>query len=260
MFDANIFAIFTENDCTDILAMPDGGAIQILKNRINTIIEETVELDVNAWFGVTPPSKSLRRLTALRALSEAWVWFREQHKTTPHRIGLKTGQIFKLNEDRKIQFKEARYRGYWNDEMLPKNAFEEMPFEQAVEEYKKRNSKRRLDQAARKKKKKEKEEKKQRKRKMKRKGKKKKGPQKKKRKMKRKGNNKKGPQKKRRKKKENIRVKEESKELLIDLPVKDEHVTDPPRPPLAPMGNKRNRQKEVFEDKRVTIENFLKNL
>ena len=72
LFDANVFAMFTENDCTDILAMPDGGAIQILKTRINSIIEETVDKDVNAWFGVTPPSKSLRRSTTLRALSEAW--------------------------------------------------------------------------------------------------------------------------------------------------------------------------------------------
>ena len=39
LFDSNVFGMFTENDCTDILSMPDGGAIQIVKHRINTIIE-----------------------------------------------------------------------------------------------------------------------------------------------------------------------------------------------------------------------------
>ena len=37
LFDVNVFTIFTENDCTDILAMPDGGAIRTLKHRIDTI-------------------------------------------------------------------------------------------------------------------------------------------------------------------------------------------------------------------------------
>ena len=247
LFDANVFAIFTENDCTDILSMPDGGAIQILKNKINTIIEATVELDVDAWFGVTPPSKSLRRRTALRALSEAWIWFREEHKTTPHRIGLRTGQIFKLNEDRKVQFQGTRYRGYETEDKSPKNPFVEKTFRQAVDEYKKRNLKRRVDQAARKRKKKEKEEK----------------EEQRKRKKKNKENIKKAPQRRKRKrvKKEDIKVKEESKEDLPDVPVvKIEPVPDPQRAPLVVIPMKRNIQKEVFEDKRVTIEDFLKNL
>ena len=108
LFDANIFAIFTENDCTDILAMPDGGAIQVLKTKINKLIEVTVDKDVDAWFGTTPPSKSLRRRTALEALGNAWTWFREVHLSVPHRIGLRTGQIFKLNEDKKKQFEATK--------------------------------------------------------------------------------------------------------------------------------------------------------
>ena len=51
LFDANVFAMFTENQCTDILAMPDGGAIQIIKSKINKIIESTVDMDVDAWLG-----------------------------------------------------------------------------------------------------------------------------------------------------------------------------------------------------------------
>ena len=128
LFDANVFAMFTENNCTDILSMPDGGAIQIIKHKINTIIETTVDNDVSAWFGVTPPSKSLRRRTALKALGKAWTWFRDEHRTTPHRIGLRTGQIFNLNEDKKIQFQETRFRGYKNEDGSPKNPFEDMSF------------------------------------------------------------------------------------------------------------------------------------
>ena len=71
LFDANVFAMFTENRCTDILAIPDGGAIQIIKSRINKIIESTVDMGVDAWFGSTPPSKSLRRRTTLNALGKA---------------------------------------------------------------------------------------------------------------------------------------------------------------------------------------------
>ena len=69
--DASTFAMFTENDCTDILAMPYGGAIHTLKSRINKLVETTIDKDVDTWFGVTPVSKSLRRITLLRALGEA---------------------------------------------------------------------------------------------------------------------------------------------------------------------------------------------
>ena len=34
--------MFTENNCTDILAMPDGGAISTLKGRINRIVEKVL--------------------------------------------------------------------------------------------------------------------------------------------------------------------------------------------------------------------------
>ena len=100
--DANVFAMFTENTCTDILAMPDGGAIQTIKNHINSLIEETVDKDINAWYGVSTPSKSLRRRTLLKALGETWAWFRTRHKNVPYKIALRTGQVFKLNDDRII--------------------------------------------------------------------------------------------------------------------------------------------------------------
>ena len=84
--DANVYGLFTENKCTDILSMPDGGAIQTIKNKINNIVEETVDNDIDAWFGVTPASKSLRRKTLLSALGAAWNWFRIVHTKVPRKI------------------------------------------------------------------------------------------------------------------------------------------------------------------------------
>ena len=247
LFDANIFAMFTENDCTDILAMPDGGAIQILKNRINSIIERTVDKDVDAWFGVTPPSKSLRRRTTLRALSEAWIWFREAHRSTPHRIALRTGQIFKLNEDRKVQFQESRFRGYENEDKSPKSPFEDKTFVEAHVEYVRRNSKRRKDQAERK-----------RKREMEAKIKEQKKKVKKIKKMERKKKGKRISKKKRSKKK--IIIKEESKSPTLGPAVGNDIPIAVPQPPPAVNKVKRNIQREAFEDKRVLTEDFLHTL
>ena len=42
LHDAGVFAMFTKKACTDILSMPDGGAIHTIKNNINKLIEDTV--------------------------------------------------------------------------------------------------------------------------------------------------------------------------------------------------------------------------
>ena len=55
-------------------------------------------------------------------------------------------------------------------------------------------------------------------------------------------------------------TKKKSKESLLDVKVKTEPVADPFRAPLVKIGNARNIQKEVFEDRRVTIEDFLKSM
>ena len=117
--DADTFGMFTENNCTDILAMPDGGAIRTIKHKINCLVEDTVDADIDAWYGVTPASKSLRRLTLLTALGKAWTWFKTVHNETSHKIALRTGQVFKLNDDRKVQFKFCRYPGYIKMRILP---------------------------------------------------------------------------------------------------------------------------------------------
>ena len=61
LFAAGVFAVFTENDCTDILAMPDGGGIKALKSKINLLVEKTVDNNIETWYGTTPASKGLRR-------------------------------------------------------------------------------------------------------------------------------------------------------------------------------------------------------
>ena len=65
LFDSGTFAIFTENDCTDILSMPDAGGISTLKKKIGSIVDVTVEDNISAQFGNTPASKSLKRKTLL---------------------------------------------------------------------------------------------------------------------------------------------------------------------------------------------------
>ena len=47
LYSAGIFAIFTENDCTDILAMPDGGGIKTLKGKLTELVEKTVDENVD---------------------------------------------------------------------------------------------------------------------------------------------------------------------------------------------------------------------
>ena len=66
--------------------MPDGGGIRTLKSRINHLVEKTVEDNIDSWFGITPASKGLRRVTLLHALGDAWSWFREYHSDLPHKI------------------------------------------------------------------------------------------------------------------------------------------------------------------------------
>ena len=100
LYDSRCFAMFTENNCTDILAMPDGGAISTLKERINRIVESVVNEHIDDWFGATTASKSLRRRTLLSALGEAWSWYKTNHSTQPMKIGFRTGQLFYLNDDR----------------------------------------------------------------------------------------------------------------------------------------------------------------
>ena len=103
--------MFTENDCTDILSMPDGGAIQTIKHNINVLVEEVIDNNIEVWYGTTTPSKSLRRKTLIAALGKAWAWYMIKHKEVPHRIALRTGQVFKLDDDKLKQFSKCSYRG-----------------------------------------------------------------------------------------------------------------------------------------------------
>ena len=127
-----MFAIFTENDCTDILAMPDAGGIKAIKSKLDLLIERTVDNDINAWFGETPASKGLRRITLLKSLGAAWEWFRTEHTDLPHRLALRTGQIFRLQDDRIAQFENCNFRGYTTADHKKKNPFADKDFEVAM--------------------------------------------------------------------------------------------------------------------------------
>ena len=135
--------MFTENDCTDILAMPDGGDIKAIKTKINNLVEQTVDRDIETCFGTTPASKGLRRVTLIKALGAAWDWFRAVHHDLPHRLGQRTGQVFQLTDDRVVQFENCRFRGYNNKDLTSKNPFSDKSFSQSYKEYKERNTVRR---------------------------------------------------------------------------------------------------------------------
>ena len=152
LHDAGTFVMFTENDCTDILAMPDGGGIQTMKHKINKLVEGVVDNNIELWYGSTTPSKSLRRKTLLTALGTAWAWYRTEHTDVPHKIALRTGQVFKIDNDRKKQFSKCSFRGYVNDDLTPKNPFQDQDFATARIEFVERNILRRRNQQERKKK------------------------------------------------------------------------------------------------------------
>ena len=134
LHDAGVFAMFTENACTDILSMQGGGAIHTINNNINKLIEDTVDKDITTWFGVGSPSKSHRCRTLLRVLRETWSWYRREHTSVPHKIALRTGQVFELNDNRVEQFKKSYFRGYVKQDMTQKSSFEEKSFEEVKRE------------------------------------------------------------------------------------------------------------------------------
>ena len=84
------------------------------------------------------------------------MWFRAVHKETPHKIALRTGQAFKLSDDRKVQLKFCRYRGYINEDFCPKNPFQDKSFEVAFSQFVDRNRTRKGNQQERKRKREEK--------------------------------------------------------------------------------------------------------
>ena len=65
--------------------------------------------------------------------------------------------------------------------------------------------------------------------------------------------------KRKRKSKKKIKIEEESKEPIISPVVKVEPVTVPQFAPLIVKKEKRTFQKEVFEDERVAVDDFLDN-
>ena len=130
--------------------MPDAGGIKAIKGKINSFVEETVDKDIQSWFGSTPASRGLRRVTLIKALGKAWDWFKVTHGDLPHRLAYRTGQVFRLQDNRLKQFESCRFRGYCNDDKTPKNPFTDKSYDICYKEYKVRNSTRRKQQEERK--------------------------------------------------------------------------------------------------------------
>ena len=70
----------------------------------------------------------------------AWEWFRTEHTDLPHRLALRTGQIFRLQDDRIAQFENCNFRGYTTADHKKKNPFADKDFEVAMQEFKRRNT------------------------------------------------------------------------------------------------------------------------
>ena len=66
----------------------------------------------------------------------------------PYKVGLRTGNIFPLCEDRKKQFSACVFRGYDGPEGKPKNPFPNETFDHAVARLSKVTKKRKLRGAA----------------------------------------------------------------------------------------------------------------
>ena len=172
---------------------------------------------------------------------------------------MRTGQVFKLHDDKLIQFQHCRFRGYVNKDSTPKNPFKDKNFEDAFLEFVERNTQRKEKQKERKRKRQEKLD---------------------------------LPKLRRLKKKrpvgikrvnslevlrpQPVMVKEEEKSLEVVRPrpvrIKEEQESLEMLPPLGQLDlNARlvpqqvnniiiNRQQEVFNDKRALIDTFLENL
>ena len=68
----------------------------------------------------------------LDAYSKAWTWFEEKHSDLPRKVGVRTGNLFPLNNDRKLQFSGCVYRGYDDHQNKPMNPFQNETFKHAV--------------------------------------------------------------------------------------------------------------------------------
>ena len=80
--------------------------------------------------------------TLLRTLGEAWTLFGDTHRDLPSMIATRTGQVFKLNDKKRLQFEGCRFRGYENEDGTPKDPFSNKAFHIAFEEYTSRNTQR----------------------------------------------------------------------------------------------------------------------
>ena len=92
-------------------------------------------------------SKSIRRIVTVNAYARAWEEIRLKSNFF-YRVGVRTGNVFELNDDREVQFSGVNLRGLVDLEGKPKNPFAGKPFRLARKEYlqRQRNRKKRQEE------------------------------------------------------------------------------------------------------------------
>ena len=119
--------MWTENGCTDILAVPDAGAIKLLQDNFFERIDNHLEDNFDRWFSSSRPNSVERRRIMIKFIGETWKWFEENHggrlgeESTLTKLAYKTGNLFKLDRDPIKQFQRAVFRGY--DKKLADGSF-----------------------------------------------------------------------------------------------------------------------------------------
>ena len=131
-------AQWTENGMTDLLAAPDGGLIKWMKDRINVLVEKhRSEQRGGQLDSGHDNSKSIRPVVTVNAVGQAWRELREKSDFF-FKVGVRTGNVFKLKSSRVHQFSGVNLRGYVNQDRSPKNPFQDKTFEEAFKQQKMR--------------------------------------------------------------------------------------------------------------------------
>ena len=140
--ESDTIVLFTENACTDILAVPDGGLIKTLTSEFRRILDLHVADNFDLWYSTTTVAASKRRVIMLDSYSRAWVWFCINHNELPFKVAIRTGCLFPLKEKREDQFNGCVFRGYDGPDKKPMNPFRNESFKHAVARLSKNKNKR----------------------------------------------------------------------------------------------------------------------
>ena len=110
--------MWTENGCTDILAVPDAGVIKLLQDDFHNRIDTHLEENFDRWFSSSRPDSVERRRVMIKFIGASWARFEEVHgcgfghESVVTKLAYKTGNLFKLDKDPVKQFERCVFRGY----------------------------------------------------------------------------------------------------------------------------------------------------